>query len=409
VPAFGPHSLEKVGNRHLAVIGDSFSIDSALLTSVLQGRGETSMNKQFAVLVGAMLLSAVPVWPQARNVILFTADGVGISTLNAASIYGYRKPQALYVQSMPYLALTDTSTAKEWITDSAAASTAWATGAKTGNGIRSESPSAERGIRAGEKLKTILEYAEEHGLSTGIITDNDENGVAASAVSAFYAHSYKSQKSAAGDAFLELLNTKYGNGVDVVIGPGHKLIAEQLKKNGRNLDAEIRAKGYSYVNSVKALSTLDPSAQRVIALLDDSEFDLNEAIQQAVVRLRKNPKGFILIANSDCKFADAEKTLDQLVAYDKVVREISEQNKKDTLILFTGSHGENLRIKGEELTETKRNSPEHGILQAIFYQPEHTAEEVPLLAAGPGSERVSGYVPNTEVFSYMMAALDWKP
>ena len=367
------------------------------------------MNKRSAVLVGMILLSAVPAWPQARNVILFTADGAGISTLNAASIYAYRKPQALYVQSMPYLALTDTSTAKEWITDSAAASTAWATGAKTGNGIRSESPSAERGIRAGEKLKTILEYAEEHGLSTGIVTDNGENGVAASAVSAFYAHSHKSQKSAAGEAFLELLDAKYGNGVDVVIGPGRKLITDQIKKSGRELEAEIRGKGYSYVKSAKALSSLDPSTQRVIALLDESEFDLNEAIQQAVSRLRKNPKGFILIANSDCKFADTEKTLDQIIAYDKIVREIGEQNKKDTLVMFTGSHGVNLRIKGEELTETKINSPEHGILQAIFHQPEHTAEEVPVLATGPGSERVSGYVSNTQVFQYMMAAMNWKP
>ena len=34
-------------------------------------------------------------YSQAKNVILFVGDGAGISSLNAASIYGYGKPQAL--------------------------------------------------------------------------------------------------------------------------------------------------------------------------------------------------------------------------------------------------------------------------------------------------------------------------
>jgi alkaline phosphatase len=364
--------------------------------------------KQSAVLTIAIALSVVPAWPQARNIILFTADGVGISSLNAASIYGYGKPQALYVQSMPYMALTDTSTAKEWISDAPASSTAWATGVRTGNGIRSESASAERGVREGEKLKTILEYAEEHGLSTGIVTDDDENGVAAASVSAFYAHSCMPPKRTAGATFLQLLEMKYGNGPDVVIGPGRKLITGQVAKSGRDLAAEIRAKGYSYVDSVGAVSKLDTSTQRVIALVDDTEFDLNEAIEQAVARLSKNPKGYILIANSVCHFKDAEKTFDRILAYDKVIRGISEQNKKDTFVLFAGSHAVNLRMTGEHLTETQRGGDTKNIRSAVAHQAEHTAEEVPVLATGPGAERVGGFVPNTEVFNYMMAALRWK-
>lgn len=362
------------------------------------------MNRRLLILFSTTALCLVPAWSQARNVILFTADGTGISTLNAASIYGYGKAQALYVQGMPYMALSDTSTAKEWIADGPSASTAWATGVKTGNGIRSQSPSAQRGARAGENLKTILEYAEEHGLSTGVVTDNEETGVAAAAVSAFYAHSHMPQTRTASDAFQQLLDMKFGNGVDVVIGPGRKLISGQYGKAGRDMAAEIRAKGYAYVNSIEALSTLAPT-QRVIALMDDIRFDLTAAIEQAVARLKTNPKGFILIANSDCKFPDAEKTLDQVLAFDKTVRTVSEQNKRDTLILFTGSHGVNLRIKGEHLTETMKSADVKMIMGAISNQATHTAEEVPVLAMGPGAERVDGFVSNTEVFHYMMAAL----
>src|SRR5450432_2089580 len=36
----------------------------------------------------------------------------------------YGKPQALYMQTMPHLALVDTSTAEEWVTDGAACASA---------------------------------------------------------------------------------------------------------------------------------------------------------------------------------------------------------------------------------------------------------------------------------------------
>src|SRR5271165_6862501 len=88
----------------------------------------------FVTLIGAISIAAVPAFGQARNVILFVGDGAGVSSLNAASIYGYGKPQALYLQRMPHLALADTSTAKEWVSDAAASATAWATGYKGRNG-----------------------------------------------------------------------------------------------------------------------------------------------------------------------------------------------------------------------------------------------------------------------------------
>ena len=65
------------------------------------------MNKQLVVLTLAAFASAAPAYSQAMNVILFVGDGAGISSLNAASIYGYGKPQALYIQKMPHLALVD--------------------------------------------------------------------------------------------------------------------------------------------------------------------------------------------------------------------------------------------------------------------------------------------------------------
>jgi alkaline phosphatase len=150
-------------------------------------------------LVCAAALGVTPGFSQARNVILFVGDGAGISSLNAASIYGYGKPQALYFQRMPHVALADTSTAKEWVTDGAACASAWATGHKTRNGVVSMSADAERDVKDGEIYKTVMEYAMESGLATGVVSNEGKTGVSDAVVSAFYAH--QNNRGRSGDIF----------------------------------------------------------------------------------------------------------------------------------------------------------------------------------------------------------------
>jgi alkaline phosphatase len=364
------------------------------------------MKKQALTLLAVSCITTASAFAQAKNVILFVGDGVGVSSLNAAGIYGYGKPQALYLQQMPHLALADTSTTKEWVSDAAASATAWATGHKGRNGVISQTPTAERGVKDGETLKTILEYAEERGLSTGIISNDDRTGVTIAITAAFYAHSNNRQNS--GDIFLQMLNPKFGNGPDVVIGTGRKWITDATVKMGHNLSAEIPAKGYSYLDSLSAVSKLDPAKDRVISLFDDTEFDFNEAVEQAVARLSKNLKGYLLIAFSDCHLGKGAKTLNRIVALDKAVRNATEKHKSDTLILMTADHGYDLRIKGESLVETATNATPQQIAAITSVEDQHTAEEVPVIADGPGSEMVHGFMSNTDIFRIVMSAYGWE-
>ncbi len=360
------------------------------------------MNHKILLLLTATALSTTPGYSQARNVILFIGDGAGISSLNAASISGYGKPQALYVQKMPHLALADTSTAKEWVTDAAACASAWATGHKGRNGVISMSADAEKDVRDGEIYKTVLEHAMEQGLSTGIISND---GVAGAAVSAFYAH--HNNRGKAGEIFQQALNTKFGTGPDVIIGAGRKQITDQTAALGHNLEADIKARGYVYLDSMASLADLDKNNNRVIALFDNSQFDFNAAVQQAVARLSKNPKGFVLIAHSDCHTGKTRTSLQRLIELDKAIAVTAEQVKSNTLILFTADHSYDLRIKGEATTETSKASDHAKIAAAVSLEDEHTAEEVPLLATGPGSERVTGFMSNTDVFQIMMSNFGW--
>ncbi len=354
----------------------------------------------------SLSIVSLPALAQNKNVILFIGDGAGVSSLNAASMYGYQRPEALYVQSMPNLALADTSTSREWVTDAAAAATAWATGVKGRNGVVSQSPSAEQGSKDGETLKTVLEYAEEHGLSTGIIANDDRTGVTIAAVSAFYAHINNRQQS--GEIFRQLLTPRFGKGPDVVIGTGRKLILEQTGKMGYEIAKEIPAKGYAYVDSLSALSKLPAEQDRVIALFDDIDFNMSEAVDQAVARLSKNPRGYLLIAFSDCHMLKAQKNMTRIVELDKAVRETTEKHKKDTLVMVTADHSFALHIKGEALAETARTATPKQIVSIITMEDQHTAEEVPVMAAGPGSEMVHGWISNTDIFHYMMRAFGWE-
>jgi alkaline phosphatase len=174
----------------------------------------------------ALFLAAVQIASaaSARNVVLFVADGIGVTSLSAASIYGYGRPQALFVQSMPHLALSDTSTSGAWVTDGAASMSAVATGVKTQIGVVSQSASAVKGRTDGKSLKTILEYAEERRLASGVISNEDIAGVADGVVAAFYAHS--NDRRQLGANFLQILSPRFGDGLDVAIGTGRKRILE---------------------------------------------------------------------------------------------------------------------------------------------------------------------------------------
>jgi alkaline phosphatase len=360
------------------------------------------MIKKILLLLSATAILTIPAYSQAKNVILFIGDGAGISSLNAASISGYGKPQALYIQHMPHLALADTSTAKEWVTDGAACASAWATGKKGRNGVVSMSPDAEKDVRDGEIYKTVMEYAMEQGLATGVISND---GVAGAAVAAFYAH--HNNRGKAGEIFQQALNPRFGKGPDVIIGTGRQQITDQTAALGRNLASDIKAKGYAYLDSMAGLAEFDKNNGRVIALFDDNQFDFNAAVQQAVARLSKNPKGFLLIAHSDCHTGKTRTSLQRLIDLDKAVAAAGEQLKNNTLILFTADHSYDLRIKGEALTETSKASDHTKIGSIVSLEDEHTAEEVPLLGMGPGSERINGFMSNTDVFKIMMGNFGW--
>jgi alkaline phosphatase len=345
----------------------------------------------------------------AKNVILFLADAGGIPTLGGASIYAHQDPQKLFIHSMPHIALSETSSASRWVTDSAAGMTAIVTGHKTHNGVLAQSPAAERGKRDGDLLKTILEHAEERGLSTGVISNSS---VLSATPAATYAHVNDRKNET--EIFRQLLKPRFGDGVDVVIGHGLTDVVEAGKAAALNPMTALKDAGLGVYDS---LAEIPEDARRAVVLFD-GEFDLGVATQRAIDVLSKNPKGFFLMVESDVHTEKLVRGFTNVLQIDRAIRETAERMKGDTLILFTADHSYDFRVtgggrKGEPLVPASTTADFGDDVDSIRLgnirrEDDHTGEHVLVAAHGPGAERVRGFLSNTDLFRIMMSAYGWK-
>ena len=344
---------------------------------------------------------------RAKNVVLFLGDAGGIPTLSAASIHGYGEPRRLFIHSMPNIALAETSAASQWVTDSAAGMTAIVTGRKTHNGVIAQSDAAVRGSRDGEPLKTILEYAEEHGLSTGVVTNSS---VLSATPAACYAH--VNDRKNEPDILKHLLNPRFGDGIDAVIGGGRDGVIAASKQAGLAFPGAIRDAGFEMADS---LDTISQTARRVVVLLP-GDFDLDAGVRRAIDVLSRNPKGFFLMVESDLHTEEIMRGLERTVRLDRAIRATAERLGEDTLILFTADHSYDLRVhdgrRGKpllpELDQDFGNDQDSIRLDNVRREDDHTGEEVIVAALGPGSSNVKGVMSNVDLFGIMREAFGWR-
>ena len=345
----------------------------------------------------------------AKNVILFLADAAGIPTLNAASALGYGAPQKLYVQSWNHIGLSDTSTASEWVTDSAAGMSAIVTGQKTHNGVLSQLPDADRGKKDGTPAKTILEYAEEKGLSTGVLTNVN---IADATPAACYSH--VNDRGKFGEIFSQIFQPRFGDGVDVVMGVGRTQIYANARANGMDLDELAKGKGRSILAS---FADVPKYATRPIVVLD-RDIDLPAASRTAIQTLASNPKGYFLMIEWDAHTDNPEKGLNNVLGFDNLIREIAKTvDLNETLLVFTADHSFDLRmhgglksdpvLKGFPEWQQNHTAKEPIDLPVLRVNDSHTGEEVLVVAQGPGADQVNGFFPNTKLFQVMMNAYGW--
>lgn len=377
-----------------------------------------SPNALIRLLAAAVLLLALPFAahadnsPRAKNVILFVADAAGVPTLHAASIHGYGEPLKLGIQQWPHLGLSEMSPVDRYVSDSANGMSVLMTGVKTRNGVISQSADAVRGERDGAPMKTILEYAEERGLRTGVISTQ---AITDATPGATYAHANDRRKWA--EIFQQAFTPRFGDGVDVLIGAGRARIGEQLTEAGTSftaLAAQHQRPIYHALEEVPANNT------RPVVVAD--RIDARAATLHALELLQDAPQGYFLMVEWDAHTDDVQRGLQNVVDFDKLIAEVAQRvNLDDTLLLFTADHSFGLQTDGGQRgtpllegydeyraqREATGENPDVVRLKHVMVNRTHTAEEVVALATGAGAQRVRGYFPGTHLFHVMLQAWGW--
>ncbi len=267
-----------------------------------------------------------------------------------------------------------------------------------------------RGKSDGAALKTILEYAEERGLSTGVITNMTATDATPAAT---YAHA--NDRRDYSRIFQDFLKPRFGDGVDVLIGIGRSQIDKALAADNLSVAGLMESSGRPLYPSIDAIPS---DAKRAVALFEDrTEFSLPQAVKRTIEILSKNPKGYFLMVEGDMHTNNIEAGLRRALELDDIIRATAKQTRRDkTLIVFTADHSFDLRLDGGKRGEPLMSDGDEGYLdgekayrgKALRMDNSHSGEEVVVAARGPGAERVHGFMPNTQIFHIMMQAYGWE-
>jgi alkaline phosphatase len=286
-----------------------------------------------------------------------------------------------------------THAADALVTDSAAAATSLASGVKTRNGAI--------GVDAkGRPVATLLELAQQRGFATGLVATCS---LTHATPAAFAAH----RPSRTMD--LEIALDIAAAAPDVLIGGGRRYF--QARADGRDLVAELRAKGYPLVENARAIGW--SQGERLLGLVADLHLPrahegrgdfLSRAADDALRILARRERFFLMIEGSQIDWGshsnDGAWAAAEMADFDDAIGRVLDWAERDggTLVVVTSDHETGgMAILGGSLGD--------GSLKAGFATEGHTATLVPVLAFGPGAEAFSGVYDNTDVFEKIRAAL----
>ncbi len=324
-----------------------------------------------------------------KNIILMIGDGMGTAQVYSGYVYNKGNLNMQRFKTGGFSITYSTS----FVTDSGAGGTAIATGKKTYNGAIGVDST-------GQPAKTILEWAEEKGKATGLVSTC---AVTHATPASFISHQAKRSD-------YELIAADFlKTDIDLFIGGGKNHFDKRKDKS--NLIQQLKEKGYQVVYTTHDLKTV-PSMP-VAALLDtvhqprwsEGRGDqLTESVGEALRLLSDDPDGFFLMvegsqidwgahANNIGFVAQEVADFDRAIG---VVLDFAEQDG-ETLVIVTADH----ETGGLTINDGKIPS---GEMTSQFTTKDHTGVMVPLFAYGPHCETFGGMQQNTDIFGKMMKA-----
>jgi alkaline phosphatase len=365
------------------------------------------MNKHthhiLAAAIAVLLAPAAQAAGEAKNVIFFLGDGMGPVTTTATRLKYVKEEGSLAMDKLPYTARVRTYSLDAQTTDSAPSMAAYMTGVKTRNDViamdgatqaLAYKPTADAATKVanavnncpatgnGAPSATLLELAIKQGKATGSVTTARLTHATPAATYAHVCHrdaEYDiSRQAVPGGAGF---NSALGTGVDVLMGgvsyywrPYNATSTPRGRPDGRDLVAELQAKGYTFVNDLPSLTAAPvASGTKLIGLYDQAlsqghmsydldrdtakEPSLTQMTTKAIDILSKNSKGFFLMVEGGridhaLHGSNAARALADTKAFDDAIQAAIDKVKtfdpelKDTLIVVTADHDHTMAFNG---------------------------------------------------------------
>ncbi len=168
-----------------------------------------------------------------RNIIFMISDGMSAGVPSMAKPFSYlvrgkgTNWSQLASKKQTVQGLTETHSLDSLVTDSAAASSCWATGCRVPNGSINVLPD-------GTKLTPIMRLAHDAGLGTGLVTTTQITHATPAGFASVQRHR--------GDQHL--IAQQYKGLVDVLLGGGREYFDPARRKDGLDLAGAFQADGY---------------------------------------------------------------------------------------------------------------------------------------------------------------------
>ncbi len=311
-----------------------------------------------------------------RSIIYIIADGTGIGqyTLSYYANGDFAPARFEHVG----LVTTQPDDNRKKVTDSAASGTALATGNKTYNGAVSVDHEKE-------PLKTVVEWAEEKGMATGLVATSTISHATPATFGAHIDYRKKEQ---------EISRQLAESSIDVLFGGGRKYwegeLFDLVKKNGGQVINDIQEP----VSPGKRVVGLFAESG-LPAVYEGREPSTVEMTKKAVQILENDPDGFFLmVEESQVDWGghanSAEYVRGEMQSLNDVVNFCLDYQRKhpNVLVVLTADH----ETGGLAVHDTPEKK-----LDIRFTHDYHSANFVPIWATGPGSAAFDAFIDNTEV------------
>ena len=357
--------------------------------------------------------------PQVKNVIYLIGDGMGFGAVSSLLL---TEDAVTGFEQAPVIGLSETCSADNYVTDSAAGGTALATGTRTNNGYVGADPE-------GKQLTSILRKAQTKGMKTAIVVNTT---LTEATPAAFYA-GVTSRKMT-----YDIAKQFTESCVDLAIGGGFNHFYN--RPDSLDLTATLIEKGYDvYLNWESVLNTDSDKFVGILPLADlhrresnngkasaaegqevclaaqlasmneetgsthlsEPTVYLEKATAKALdVLSRNNKNGFFLMIESAIIDGyghnnDSEGMIVEMKELDCTLRQMIEyvDQHPETLLIVTADHE-----TGGTGVDYNGNKPgNEGPVQLRFSTHGHTGTVVPIFAYGAGAENFAGVMKNTDI------------